>query len=123
MTSRAITGGLVAIMVDPRGIETDYSYNTHGLLRQVVYAKGTSDQASVSYTYDQNDNPASFTNEIGATTLTTYDHLDRLVEQQDPRPRPQSAERAADDHLAIRRGAAKRGQLGQLNGTGPNTGS
>lgn len=81
-------GGLVATTVDPRGIETDDFYNSHGLLTQVVYAKGTSDQASVEYTYDQNDNPASFTNELNAVTLTTYDNLNHLVERQDPAPDP-----------------------------------
>ena len=81
-------GGLVATTIDPRGIETDDFYNSHGLLTQEVYAVGTSDQASVEYTYDQNDNEASFENELGAITLTTYDNLNHLVERQDPAPDP-----------------------------------
>ncbi|MGH7192091.1 MAG: hypothetical protein ACREJM_00995, partial [Candidatus Saccharimonadales bacterium] len=80
--------GLVATEQDPRGITDVYSYTHHGQTSQIVYAQGTPDQASVSMTYDGNDNPASYVNELSATTLTTYDNLDRLVKTQLPAPDP-----------------------------------
>ena len=57
-------------------------------MTSIVYAVGTPDQASVSFTYDQNDNLASYTNELSQTTLLTYDNSNRLVEEQDPPPDP-----------------------------------
>jgi len=80
--------GLVATEQDPRGITDDYSYTHHGQVSQIVYAQGTPDQATVSMAYDANDNPASYTNELSATTLTSYDNLDRLVKTQLPAPDP-----------------------------------
>ncbi|HJQ18127.1 MAG TPA: RHS repeat domain-containing protein, partial [Allosphingosinicella sp.] len=80
--------GLVATEQDPRGITTAYSYTHHGQVSQIVYAQGTADQTSVSMTYDANDNPTRYTNELSATTLTTYDNLDRLVSTTLPAPNP-----------------------------------
>lgn len=57
-------------------------------MTSVVYAVGTSDQPSVSWTYDANDNPATYTDELNRVTNFTYDALDRLVQQQDPPPDP-----------------------------------
>jgi RHS repeat-associated protein len=81
-------GGLVATTIDPRGIETDFSYTSFGQVSQIVYAVGTPDQATVSMTYDGNENPASYTNELGQTTLFVFDNSDRKVGQQDPPPDP-----------------------------------
>jgi RHS repeat-associated protein len=81
-------GGLVATTIDPRGIETDFSYTSFGQVSQIVYAVGTPDQASVSMTYDSNENPASYTNELGQTILLVYDNSDRKVGEQDPPPDP-----------------------------------
>ncbi|HEX7379174.1 MAG TPA: Ig-like domain-containing protein, partial [Pirellulales bacterium] len=81
-------GGLVATMTDPRGVQTAFSYNSHGLVTQITYAVGTAEQASVSFTYDANDNPASYTNELGQTTLFVYDNSNRKIAEQDPPPDP-----------------------------------
>jgi len=80
--------GLVASITDPRGIVTAISYNTHGLPTQIVYAQGTADQATVSFTYDANDNPASYTDELSRTTDLTYDNLNRLIQTILPPPDP-----------------------------------
>ena len=80
--------GLVASITDPRGIVTAITYNTHGLPTQIVYAQGTADQASVSYTYDSNDNPATYVDELSRTTNFTYDNLNRLIQTVLPPPDP-----------------------------------
>ncbi len=80
--------GLVASITDPRGIVTNISYNAHGLPTEIIYAYGTSEQASVSYTYDTNDNPATYTDELGRVTQFTYDDLDRLIQTILPAPDP-----------------------------------
>ena len=49
---------------------------------------GTADEASVSFTYDSNDNPASYTDELGRVTSFTYDDLNRLIETDLPAPDP-----------------------------------
>ncbi|HEV3339095.1 MAG TPA: hypothetical protein VG125_02025 [Pirellulales bacterium] len=78
--------GLVATEVDPRGIETKYQYNGHGLVTQVTYAVGTADQASVAYGYDSADDLISETDELGRTTNFVVDGLGRTIEQLDPPP-------------------------------------
>ncbi len=80
--------GLVASITDARGIVTAITYNSHGLPTQIVYAQGTADEASVSFTYDSNDNPASYTDELGRVTSLTYDDLNRLIETDLPAPDP-----------------------------------
>ncbi|HUY90664.1 MAG TPA: Ig-like domain-containing protein, partial [Pirellulales bacterium] len=80
--------GLVATITDPRGIVTAIGYNSHGLPTQIVYAQGTPDQATVSLTYDLNDNPATYTDELGRVTDFTYDDLNRLIQTTLPPPDP-----------------------------------
>ena len=81
-------GGLVATVTDPRGIVTAITYNHHGLPTTIVYAQATIDQASVSFTYDANDNPATYTDELGRVTSFVYDNMNRLVQTTLPPPDP-----------------------------------
>jgi len=80
--------GLVATIKDPRGIVTAITYNAHGLPTQIVYAQGTADQASVGFSYDTNDNPATYTDELGRVSDMTYDNLNRLIQTILPPPDP-----------------------------------
>lgn len=41
----------MATTVDPRGIETDFSYTSFGQISQIDEAVGTPDAASRSFTY------------------------------------------------------------------------
>ncbi|HVX60439.1 MAG TPA: Calx-beta domain-containing protein, partial [Pirellulales bacterium] len=85
-TTGQVPGGLVATETDPRGLETSYAYNTHGMVTATTYAVGTTDQASVSYTYDSQDNLKTETDELGRTTTYGYDGLGRLIEVDAPAP-------------------------------------
>ncbi len=51
----------------------------YGLVETITYAKGTSDEASVSFKYDANGNATQYIDEIGRVTKFEFDHLDRLA--------------------------------------------
>jgi RHS repeat-associated protein len=80
--------GLVAKEIDPRGIETDYTYSAHGLVTMITYAVGTADQASVEYAYSSADDLISSTDELGRTTNFVVDGMGRTIEELDPPPDP-----------------------------------
>ena len=71
-------------MIDPLGIETDYTYDALGRLIKVVSAAGTPAEATVTYTYDSVGNRTSVTDADGNRTTYQYDLMNNLVKTVDP---------------------------------------
>lgn len=78
--------GLLASVVDPRGIKTQYSYTSHGLVSAITYAVGTTEQASVSFGYSSSDDLVSETDELNRTTAFKVDGVGRTIETDAPPP-------------------------------------
>ncbi len=78
--------GLVKKKVDPDGNETDYVYNSDGLVFSVTSGVGTADETTTKYLYDSNDNLSATIDGRGNETDYVYDDLNRLVQRSDPAP-------------------------------------
>ena len=64
--------------IDALRTRTDYTYAPDDQLTQIAYQDGT----SVAYTYDENNNRLTVTNQLG-TTQRSYDTLNRVVDETD----------------------------------------
>ena len=71
--------GNVSKTVSPDGDETQYSYNSRGLLESVQDPMG----GIVSYTYDAMGNPLTVTNNGQVITTNTYDNAGRVLSVTD----------------------------------------
>ncbi len=77
-------GGLAETMTDPNGNQTDYQFNSEGLLTQTTSAVGTSVQASTEEAYDSADDLVTSTNALGYQTTYIYDVLGRMTSMTQP---------------------------------------
>ncbi len=71
----------ISMVTDARGVETEYTYNTRGLLTDVewdVGSTGITDIPDVGFDYDNAGNRTSMTDGLGNTAYE-YDELSRLV--------------------------------------------
>ncbi len=84
--------GLVDTMSDPLGRVTDYDYDARGLLNQVTYAKGTTDQAIEQYEHDLNTAAGraglvtAYVDGNAHRTTNEYDTHNRRVKMTEPDP-------------------------------------
>ncbi|UUO09290.1 choice-of-anchor D domain-containing protein [Blastopirellula sp. J2-11] len=89
-SGEAAPAGLIDLvtMVSSSGNRvTDYDYNADGNVTQITYAKGTANEASVSFEYTENEGYLStVTDELGNQTLYSYDDLGRQTEVILPDP-------------------------------------
>ena len=72
--------GLVASITDPLGRVTENEYNPRGLLVKTTYAVGTTEEAFVTYEYDNSGNRTVFVNELGHRTEYVFDAMNRVIE-------------------------------------------
>ena len=77
-------GGLAETMTDPNGNQTDYQFNSEGLLTQTTSAVGTSVQASTEEADDSADDLVTSTNALGYQTTYIYDVLGRMTSMTQP---------------------------------------
>lgn len=78
VTKKTVTTGRASTLV------TNYEYydtldEKHGLLKEVTYAVGATEEAEVKYFYDSNGNLEKIVDELNRETHFVYDVLDRLV--------------------------------------------
>ena len=65
--------GSLKEMVDRKGITSTYAYDVHGRLEEE-----TAGNIEISYTYDENGNQLTITDDTGTTTRV-YDELGRVI--------------------------------------------
>ena len=90
---------ITAQAFDPSGMLTrtrSYAYDDINRLSSEI----GSQRQTISYTYDNDSNPASVTDPLGHTTTYAYDALNRLAQAIDPNGGTTSYGYNANDHLA-----------------------
>jgi RHS repeat-associated protein len=90
----ASSAGLVTTVHFPDGSELVLTHDAseHVLSRELRPA-GSAPSRSLSYTYDANGNPATFTDRDGSVTSFGYDAMDRLASVTDPEGGERTVER------------------------------
>jgi YD repeat-containing protein len=84
--------GLVDKFIDPLGRVTNFIYDfdlgesPRGLLRRIVFAEGTPDEAFQEFEYDAAGNLMAFIDEEGNRREFQYDEMNRLVRIIEPDP-------------------------------------
>lgn len=80
------TDDSVSTMTDPRGVTTNYTYNSRGLVSQIGYdvptilSSSVPDSGDVTFTYDAPGNRTQMTDGTGTHTYA-YDQLSRLTSE------------------------------------------
>jgi RHS repeat-associated protein len=82
-----LNNGLVQSMQDALGRTSEYQYTSSGMVSRLIVAKGTAEEASKEYEYDEAGNLASVTDENGNRTDFTYDAANRIVRIEEPAAR------------------------------------